>query len=211
MHNSPPGRARRSGKSGFQTYTHRNRRVRVPNGHLAIGLITGAHGLRGELKVELHTDFPERFAPNTEVYLGETLDPAVIVGARPHQNQMLVQFDEITDRDAAEELRGLWIFIPETDAVALEEDTYFVHDIVGLSVQTETGRLLGNVAEVLATGANDVYVVKTPDDPPREVLLPAIADVVKEVDLAAGVMTVTLIPGLLDEESDTETGADEDE
>jgi 16S rRNA processing protein RimM len=208
MHNAPPGRSRRSAQGRFQTYTHRNRKVRVPTGHIAIGMITGAHGLRGELKVELHTDFPERFVPNMQVYLGEDLDPALITTARPHQGQMLVQFDEITDRDAAEELRGLWIFVPESEAIELEEDTYFIHDIVGLSVQTEDGNLLGTVEEVLATGANDVYVVKTPGVPPREILLPAIADVVKEVDLAAGVMTVTLLPGLVDDDPQRDTEDD---
>ena len=200
MQDSLPGRKRHTGKGRFQTYTHRNRRVRVPNGYLAIGLVAGVHGLRGELKVELHTDFPDRFAPGTEVFLGEDLDPAVIAVARPHQGQMLVQFAETNDREAAEALRGLWIFIPESEAVTLEADTYYIHDIVGLAVQTEAGQLLGTVEEVLATGANDVYVIKTPGETPREILLPAIAEVVKEIDLATGVMTVTLLPGLLDEE-----------
>lgn len=199
MHTSPPGQPRRHRTHDYQTYTHRNRRVRVPNGYIAIGMVTGAHGLRGELKVELHTDFPERYAPATPVFLGEMLKPAVIESARPHQNQMLVQFVGVTTREAAEELRGLWVFIPEEEAVTLEEGTYFIHDIIGLTVQTDDGQVLGTITEVLATGANDVYLVLSPDDPPRELLLPAIDEVVKQVDLAAGIMTITPIPGLLDE------------
>jgi len=81
----------------------------------------------------------------------------------------------------------------------LEEDTYFIHDIIGLSVQTDDGKLLGTVTEVLSTGANDVYVVQTPDEPHRELLLPAIDEVIKKVDLEEGILTVTILPGLLDE------------
>lgn len=166
---------------------------------MAVGLITTAHGLRGEVKVELHTDFPDRFAPGIEVYLGEELEKATISAARPHQGQVLLQFQGHEDREAADALRGLWVFIPEDEAVELEEDTFFVHDIIGLAVQTADGRLLGTVAEVLFTGANEVYVIATPDEPSREILLPAIADVVKEVDLEQGILTVELLPGLLDE------------
>jgi 16S rRNA processing protein RimM len=195
----PYSNKRQEGKRPVQTYIHRNQRVRIPEGYMAVGLITSAHGLRGEVKVELHTDFPERFAPGVEVYLGEELEEATISVARPHQGQMLLQFQDIDDRAAAEELRGLWLFIPEEQAATLAEDTYFVHDIIGLSVQTVSGQLLGTVAEVLQTGANDVYVVATLDEPRREILLPAIADVVKTVDLEQGMLTVELLPGLLDE------------
>ena len=195
----PNTNRRPSGKRPVQTYVHRNQRVRIPDGYMAIGMISSAHGLRGEVKVELHTDFPERFAPSVTVYLGEELDKAVINSARPHQGQLLVQFRGHETRESAEELRGLWVFIPEDEAVALDEDTYFVHDIIGLSVQTSAGRLLGTVSEVLLTGANDVYVVETPDEPRKEILLPAIADVIKQVDLDQGILTVELLPGLLDE------------
>lgn len=195
----PNTNRRTSGKHPVQTYVHRNQRVRIPDGYMAIGMISSAHGLRGEVKVELHTDFPERFAPDVEVYLGEELDKTVINSARPHQGQLLVQFRGKETRESAEDLRGLWVFIPEDEAVDLDEDTYFVHDIIGLSVQTSEGRLLGTVTEVLFTGANDVYVVETPDEPRKEILLPAIADVIKKVDLDQGILTVDLLPGLLDE------------
>lgn len=191
--------SRRTGSRPAQTYLHRNQRVRIPDGYIAVGMITSAHGLRGELKVELHTDFPERFAPDVVVYLGEELQKVTITSARPHQGQMLLQFNGIDDRASADALRNVWVFIPEEEAVELEEDTYFVHDIIGLSVQTTSGKLLGTVGQVLFTGANDVYVVETPDEPKREILLPAIADVIKEVDLEQGILTVELLPGLIDE------------
>lgn len=184
------------------TYLHRNRRVRVPDGHMAIGLITSAHGLRGEVKVELHTDFPDRFAPGVRVYLGEDLNPVTITQARPHQGQMLLVFEGINTREQTDALRDLWIFIPDDQAVDLDEDTFFVHDIIGLTAVTDTGRVLGKVTDVLFTGANEVYVVATQkaDGSQAELLLPAIAEVIQHVDVAAGVITITPLPGLLEEE-----------
>jgi 16S rRNA processing protein RimM len=199
MAKSVPNSKRQSTNRNIQTYLHRNQRVRIPEGYMAVGLVTNAHGLRGEVKVELHTDFPERFAPGVELYLGEELEKVTISAARPHQGQMLLQFEGIEDRADAEALRGLWAFIPDEQAVTLEEDTYYVHDIIGLSVQTVDGQPLGTVEEVLFTGANDVYLVKTPGEPSREILLPAIDEVIKEVKLEAGLLIVELLPGLIDE------------
>jgi 16S rRNA processing protein RimM len=199
MNRSQPDRPERRPSGRVQIYTHRNRQVRIPEGYMAVGYIAGVHGLRGEVRVELHTDFPERFAPGAVLWLGPELEELRVATARPHQGQMLVRFDSVTDRTQAEALRNRWLLIQDEHAEALEPDTYFVHDIVGATVQTTTGRVLGTVTEVLFTGANEVYVVAIPGEAPRELLLPAIADVVQEVDLAAGVITVELLPGLLDE------------
>jgi 16S rRNA processing protein RimM len=195
----PNSNKRQQSKRPVQTYLHRNQRVRIPDGYMAVGLITNSHGLRGEVKVELHTDFPERFAPDVVVYLGEELEETVIREARPHQGQLLLQFHGIDDRTKSDSLRGLWVFIHEDEAVDLEEDTYFVHDIIGLAVQTTSGEPLGTVEEVLFTGANDVYVVRPPGEPKREILLPAIEEVIKKVDLENGLLIVELLPGLIDE------------
>lgn len=180
-----------------QIYYHRNEAVLVPDGYLAIGRIATAHGIHGEVRVELHTDFPDRFAPQVKLFMGETLTPAIIEYARPHKQQMLVKFVDVETRNDAETLRNQWLFVPEDDAVELEADTYWVHDIIGLQVQTESGEALGAVTDVLFTGANEVYVVADPNS--KELLLPAIADVVQKVDLAAGVITVRLLPGMRDE------------
>jgi 16S rRNA processing protein RimM len=195
----PDSNRDRTEKRPGQIYLHRNRRVRIPDGFIAVGMITSAHGLRGEVKVELHTDFPERFAPEVTVYLGEELDQVTISSARPHQGQMLLIFHGIESRAGAEAVRSIWVCIPEEEAVDLEEDTFVVHDIRGLSVQTSSGQILGTVGQVLFTGANDVYIIETPDEPHREILLPAIAEVIKKVDLENGILTVELLPGLLDE------------
>lgn len=184
-----------------QPYTHRNQPVHMPDGYIAIGLVTSVHGLKGEIKVELHTDFPERFAPGILVLIGDELIERTIKHARPHKNQLLLVLEGVHSREEAEALRGQWIFVNEDDAVELDDDTYWVHDIVGISVQTEDGQLLGTVKEVIFTGANEVYVLATEPsvNQGKDLLLPAIADVVQKVDLAANLMIVRLLPGLLDE------------
>lgn len=180
-------------------FQYRNRQVFVPAEHLAVGVIVNVHGLRGEVRVELHTDFPERYAPGVVLLMGEELKPMVIRSARPHKNQMLVQFEDVASREAAEALRGQWLFVHQDDAAQLDEDTYWIHELIGLTVQTEEGELLGRLDDVLETGANDVYIIKPARDLGiRELLLPAIAEVILDVDIEKGVMTVALPPGLLE-------------
>jgi 16S rRNA processing protein RimM len=189
----------RAAKPMGATYQHRNEPVFVPDGYIAVGRVTAPHSLRGEVRVEPHTDFPERFTPGTTVFVGADLQKVTVESARAHKNQILLQLAGVQDRNGAESLRGAWLFVEEADAAALEDDTYWVHDIIGLMVQTETGEPLGKITDVLFTGANDVYVITGTDDTgnAREVLLPAIADVVQEVDLAEQRMVVRLLPGLL--------------
>lgn len=194
--------SRQSKSSKSSVFTHRNRQVRIPDEHLAVGVIVGVHGLRGEVKVELHTDFPERFQAGVELLLSEELVPQRIETARPHKNHMLIRFEQVYTREAAEELRNQWLFVHEEQAIELDEDTFWVHDIVGLHVRTEAGQRLGQVTDVLFTGgANEVYVVQPEGalNNGREILLPAIADVVQTVDLEAGELVVRLPEGLLEE------------
>jgi 16S rRNA processing protein RimM len=175
--------------------------VEVPDGYLAVGYILGVHGLRGELKVELFTDFPERFAPGVQLFIGEELHETEVISARPHQKYLLLRLAGFSQREDAETLRGSWIFVDENEAVELEEGSYWVHDIIGLTVQTEAGEILGEIQDVLFTGANEVYIVQPVGtiNAGRELLLPAIEEVVRKVDLDAQMMTVHLLPGLLDE------------
>jgi len=169
--------------------------------YLAIGRIIAPHGIRGEVKVEVMTDFPERFKPGLRAFLGvggEDLaaKPVKIVAARPHKGGFLVKLDVIPDRNAAELVRDRYLLIPEAEAMPLGDHENYLHDLMGLQVETTDGRLLGELKEVLFTGANDVYVVSGPDG---EVLLPAIRDVVLQVDLPARRMVVALPEGLLAE------------
>lgn len=183
--------------------TYRRTDIAVPDGYLAVGKIVGVHGLRGELKVELYTDFPERFEEGITLWAGrdgETqLEPVTIAGARLHKNLLLLRLDGVIGREEGEALRGTWLFVDEEEAVELDADTFFVHDILGLQVVSDAGAALGRITDVLFTGANEVYVVSDVALPNGELLLPATDEVIRAVDLEAGVMTVHLIPGLLDD------------
>ena len=170
------------------------------NGYLAIGRIIAPHGIRGEVKVVVLTDFPERFKPGTHVFLGAGTEdpearPAKIAAARPHKGGFLVKLDIVPDRNAAELVRNRYLLIPAADAMPLGEHENYLHDLIGLEVETTDGQHLGELREVLFTNANDVYVVR---GPAGEVLLPAIRDVVLQVDLPARRMVVALPEGLLD-------------
>lgn len=195
-----PRPQRRRPRGAATEYRHRNWAVYVPEGHMAIGRIVGVHGLDGELRVELHTDYPERFASDAEVLLGQKLRAYVIERAREHKGMILLMLADVTDRAQAEELRDEWIFIPDDKAMPLPEGDYWLHDIIGLTVTDEDGRILGRIIDILQTGANDVYILapETGINQDKELLIPAIAEVIQQVDLPNRTMTIRLIPGLLD-------------
>lgn len=168
----------------------------IAPGYIAIGQITSVHGVRGEVKVTLYTDFPERFNQKPVVYLGPDARPVRVLGARPHQDALLVRLEGYADRAAAETLRGLWVQIPETDVAPLAEGEQYVFKLIGVRVRTTEGRDLGKISEVLSTGANEVFVVQSEDG--AEVLIPYISDVIAEERVDLGEMIVHPLPGLLD-------------
>lgn len=132
--------------------------------------------------------------------IGEELLLAEIASSRPHKGIFLVQFAEISSRIAAEELFNEWLYIPEESAMELDADSFWVHDIVGLTAQTEAKRRLGEVVDVLFTGANEVYIIRPAPgvNRDRDLLIPALAEVVRSVDIEAGILTVRLLPGMLE-------------
>lgn len=163
---------------------------------LAIGRITRPHGIRGEVRMEIFTDYPEHVADVPAVYVGRQQRRYKVERARMHKNRLLLQLEGCTDRDAAEALRGQLVRVTMEDAIPLETDEYYEFQLLGLQVETEEGEELGELVEILDTlGANDVYVVHGLYG---EILLPAIEDVVREIDLEAGRMVVHLLPGLWD-------------
>lgn len=164
--------------------------------YLAIGRVTRAHGLRGEVSITVLTDFPERFRTTDWVYLGNEFEaaPHRLVSHRRHKNNILLTLDGITNRAQAEQLKGQFVQVPVEDAVPLPEGTYYLFQLLDLDVKTTTGELLGTIVDILETGANDVYVVQNNKD---QVLLPAIPDVVKSIDLEKGRMLVELLDGLI--------------
>jgi 16S rRNA processing protein RimM len=167
---------------------------------LLLGRVLRPHGIRGELRIEVLTAYPERIVPSMCVYIGSDPKDAATAAAyevtkvRTHQQYLILQLAGMLDRDAADLLRQKYVMIPLEDAVPLEEDEFYLYQAIGLSVYTVDQEHLGEIVEVLETGANDVYVVQGPRG---EVLLPAIDECVIDVDLDAGKMTVCLMDGLL--------------
>jgi 16S rRNA processing protein RimM len=161
--------------------------------HLVIGRVLGAHGVKGEVQVEILTDFPERFDVLKMVYVGEELDPAAVEGCRRRRGKALLKLEGCDTRDDARKLCGQSVQVPVDQAVPLGEDEYYLHEIEGLEVRTTEGKHLGHVVEVIETGSNDVYVVRNGR---QEILIPALSDVVTKVDLEAGLIEVQLPEGL---------------
>jgi 16S rRNA processing protein RimM len=164
--------------------------------YLAIGKVVRAHGLRGELSMAILTEFPERFKTTEWVYLGNEYEATAyrLQSYRWHQDNILLTLAGVTDRTQAEALRGQFVQVPLAEATPLPAGSYYLYQLIGLQVKTVTGEILGTITNVLETGANDVYIVKHND---QELLLPAIPDVVKHVDLTEQVMIVHVLDGLL--------------
>ena len=166
--------------------------------YLAVGRITRPHGVRGELRVEVLTDYPEHLAERKVLYVGSQHRLYKVLGLRFHRDAALLTLEGCDDRNAAEALRGLLVEVPIEDAVPLEDDEYYHFQVVGMQVETDEGEALGEVAEVFeAPGANDVLVVYGPRG---EILLPVIEDVIVAFDMAANLIRVHLVPGLLNGE-----------
>lgn len=167
---------------------------------LVVGQVIGAHGVGGELKVQVLSEDPHRFGRMEQVYIGleeAEPEPRVLERFRLHKGNALLKLAGCDDRDAAALLRGYLLQVPIEDAIPLEEGEYYEYQILGLEAWTVSGEHLGKVVEVLVTGANDVYVVHGTYPGHREILIPALESVVLEIDLEADRMLVELPEGLL--------------
>jgi 16S rRNA processing protein RimM len=167
---------------------------------LSIGKIVGAHGLNGAVKVFSYAESVARYLSGTTLYLKDSRGDGFalkIVWAKPHSKTILLSLEGIENRNQAEKLIGSELFIEKTGLETLEEGTYYWVDLMGLSVYGLTGDYIGEITAIVPTGSNDVYVAKRMDGTTEiEVLIPALASVVKEVDLDHGVMRVDLPEGL---------------
>ncbi len=165
---------------------------------LAVGKVRRPHGVTGDVLVEIYTDFPERIKPMAKLYAGEDYIPLTIRRLRVHNDGFLLTFDGFSTPEQVGRFRNQILYIVATNAAVLPEGEYFFHELIGLSVKDEAGKVLGQVAEILETGANDVYMVR--NDAGREILLPAIAEVILNVDLVSKIIKVHLLPGLMEDE-----------
>ena len=165
---------------------------------LRVGVISSTHGVRGEVKVFPTTDEKERFKKLKTVLLdtGKEQISLEIEGVKFFKNMVILKFKGYDNINDVERYRGKDLLITRKQAVPLKENENFVADLIGLTVKTDEGDILGNVKDVLFTGANDVYVVERENG--KDILLPAIRQCILDVDLEEQVMTVHLLDGLLD-------------
>ena len=163
--------------------------------YLIIGRVLKAFGVRGELKVEILTDFPERFASLRQVFIGDDAKSFSVEGARLHGGAVMLKLAGIDTPEDAATLREQLVYVAIEDAVTLPAGRVYLYQLIGLRVKTTDGQVLGEITDVLDTRANDVYIVS---DGTREILLPAIPDVIKQVNVERGEMVVKLIEGLVE-------------
>ena len=166
---------------------------------LVVGKVRRPHGVCGDVVVEIYTDSPEKLIPEKIVFLGEQHDKIIISRRRSHNEGLLLGFEGVSSPEQAGRYRNQIVSIASSETPELPEGQYYFHELVDLNVVDEDGNNLGKVTEVLETGANDVYVVKNPNG--HELLLPAIPDVLINVDLASKTIKVHLLPGLDDKKS----------
>lgn len=162
--------------------------------YLGVGRIVAPWGIKGEVKVQILTDFPQRLACLERVFVGGGRHPYGLQRARLHRGCALLKLAGCDSVEAAAALRGQMVYIARQDAAPLAEGHYYWHQVIGLEVWSAGGEFLGWVKEILVTGSNDVYVVKGPRG---EVLVPAIEEVVKALDPSAGRITVELLEGMI--------------
>lgn len=163
---------------------------------LEIGQIVNSYGIKGFLKVVPYTDDITRFDNLKTIYIekNKKLEEMQIEEVRYHNNLVLLKLKGIDDINDTLEYKNCYIKIDRKDAVELPKNSYFIVDLIGLEVYTEEGTLIGTLVDVFPTGSNDVYVVK--DELGKQILLPAIGDVIKDVQLENKKMIVHLIEGL---------------
>ena len=166
---------------------------------VVVGRITRAHGLTGELAVMVLSEVPDRFAEGAVLHLedGRTL---TVESTRAHKDRLLVRFREVRDRTEADALRSAFLAVPASSSPPLPEGSWWDHELVGCSVETEAGRALGVLTEVIHTAANDVWVAVDPDG--AETLIPALKDVLVSVEVTEERIVVREVPGLTAPEED---------
>lgn len=160
---------------------------------LVIGAIARPHGILGEVKVQLAPGYAGALQGVRRVYLADDETPCRVLKYREHQGAALLKLDRLATRNDAEAVRGVRVAIRASDLPPLPEGTYYTHQLVGVRVVRQSGEPIGELSEVLATGSNDVYVVRTATG---ELLLPALESVILSIDLEGRLMRVTVPEGL---------------
>lgn len=155
---------------------------------LAAGQLRRSHGVKGEMIMDIWTDFPERLLPGKTVYIGEAHEEMRIASVRGNNKNLIVRLSGFETPEDAGRLRNAMVYVKTSELPQLPEGEYYHHQLLGLRVVDEAGLTLGKLTDILETGANDVYVVRTPDE--KELLLPVVEEVILSVNLEEGVMIV---------------------
>lgn len=163
-----------------------------------IGVITSTHGLKGEVKVFPTTDDLNRFKTLKKCFIRTPKGDVAVEKntCKFFKNMVILSFKEFKDINEIEKYKGFDIYVSREDAVPLEEDEYYISDVIGMEVVTDDGNILGKLSDVMQTGANDVFVVSLVDD--KELLIPVIKDCVMDMNYETGRITVKLMKGMLD-------------
>jgi len=166
--------------------------------YLNVGQLVNTHGVKGELKAMSLTDDPQRFLDLEWVYIDKKgiLEKYEINNVKFFKNFVILKFKGIDSMEDAEKLKGYYLKVDRENAVKLPKDSFFIADIIGMQVYDENKELLGELSDVIQTGSNDVYVVK--DKAGKDILIPALKSVVKEISIDEGRISVILPKGLLD-------------
>ena len=175
-----------------------NRRMENMEQFLRVGVISSTHGIRGEVKVYPTTDDPERFLDLDEVILDTGREHKIleIEGVKFFKNQVILKFKGYDNINDIEKYLKKDLLVDREHAVELGENENFIADLIDMEVVTDEGKVLGTLTDVIETGANDVYAVKTPEG--KGILLPAIRDCILDVNVDEKRMTVHVMEGLLD-------------
>lgn len=161
---------------------------------LVVGKLGKPHGIRGEIVMDVYTDFPERLQSGITLFIGPQFEPLRLSKCRPHRRGFLVSFDGYQDREEIAKLRNQLVHVSAADRPPLPEGEYYHHQLLGLQMIDESGRSLGQIDQILETGANDVYLVR--DQSGEEKLVPATTEVILDINLEKKFIRVKLLPGL---------------
>jgi 16S rRNA processing protein RimM len=176
---------------------HRDTNSGSPEGepvYLTVGYLRRPHGLRGEIVMDLHTDFPERLKRGRKLLVSEDHTPLTIQSVREHQKGVLIKFAGVDTPEEAGQFRNRWVYVKATDVPPLPEGKLYQHELFGFKVMDDNDNPLGELVEIIETGANNVYVIR--NDSGKELLLPAIPSVILDMDVERRLMRVHLLEGL---------------
>lgn len=203
MSNQPPPLP---GNKQLPRSPHSDKGTRSPTPNLdpttewvTLGEIVAPFGLHGEVKLLAQTDFPDRVADHATLYLGADHQPYALLEARAHGGVILLRFDKIDDLTAAEKLRNLIVCIPQSEAAALAEDQYYIHDLIGLRAIHINGEELGTVVDVFAGSGQELLAIRRVGR--QSVLVPLVKALVPAIDLTKRIVTIDPPAGLFDEDA----------